>query len=141
MLPAIEGSPVKPFFLGHIALELIIDNLLLTTGKIQVDDFYANLAACETAVINNFLTFSGLTDSNVFLKFFDDFKRSQYLHTYAETHQIAYALKRICMRIWRNPFTPQHEALMNEVLSDYRDYLLPDFMLIFEEIANKLIAI
>src|SRR5882672_11051779 len=29
LLPAIEGSSVKPFFLGHIALELILDNLLL----------------------------------------------------------------------------------------------------------------
>ena len=34
LLPAIEGSPVKPFFLGHIALELILDNLLLTTKQI-----------------------------------------------------------------------------------------------------------
>ncbi|MEZ2338705.1 hypothetical protein AB6735_23855 [Mucilaginibacter sp. RCC_168] len=141
LLPAIEGSPVKPFFLGHVALELIIDNLLLTTGKIQVDDFYAHLAGCKTSVIDEFLTFSGLPDSTVFLNFFDDFKSSQYLHTYAETHQIAYALKRICMRIWQNPFTPEHEAQMNEVLNDYRDYLLPDFMSIFEEIANKLIAI
>ena len=34
LLPAIEGSPVKPFFLGHVALELILDNLLLTTAKV-----------------------------------------------------------------------------------------------------------
>jgi hypothetical protein len=26
--PVIEGSPVKPFFLGHIAIELVLDNLL-----------------------------------------------------------------------------------------------------------------
>ncbi|MDR6940751.1 hypothetical protein [Mucilaginibacter pocheonensis] len=141
LLPAIEGSPVKPFFLGHVALELIIDNLLLTTGKIQVDGFYAHLAGCKTAVINEFLTFSGLKDSSRFFRFFDDFKRSQYLHTYAETHQIAYALKRICMRIWQNPFTPQHESQMNQVLGNYRTLLLPDFMSIFEEIENKLIDI
>ncbi|WP_091149675.1 hypothetical protein [Mucilaginibacter pineti] len=136
--PAIEGSPVKPFFLGHIALELIIDNLLLTTGKIQVDDFYVHLAGCDTAVIQEFLTFSGLKDSTRFFKFYEEFKRSQYLHTYAETHQIAYALKRICMRIWQNPFTPQHEADMNEVLGHYRDELMGSFMDIFEEIDNKL---
>lgn len=141
LLPAIEGSPVKPFFLGHVALELIIDNLLLTTGKIQVDGFYAHLAGCKTAVINEFLTFSGLKDSSRFFRFFDDFKRSQYLHTYAETHQIAYALKRICMRIWQNPFTPQHESQMNQILGNYRTLLLPDFMSIFEEIENKLIDI
>jgi hypothetical protein len=138
LTPAIEGSPVKPFFLGHIALELIIDNLLLTTGKIQVDDFYVHLAGCQTPVIQEFLTFSGLKDSTRFFKFYEEFKRSQYLHTYAETHQIAYALKRICMRIWQNPFTPVHEANMNEVLGNYRDYLLPIFMSIFEEIDDKL---
>src|SRR5258708_40311359 len=37
---AIEGSPVKPFFLGHVALELVLDNLLITTGKVTVSGFY-----------------------------------------------------------------------------------------------------
>ena len=139
--PAIEGSPVKPFFLGHIALELIIDNLLLTTGQVKVDEFYDHLAGCKAEVINEFLTFSGLKNTEVFFRFYEKFKESKYLHTYAETHQIAYALKRICMRIWQNPFTPQHEAQMNEVLGNYRTLLFPDFMSIFEEIDNKLIDI
>jgi hypothetical protein len=136
--PSIEGSPVKPFFLGHIALELIIDNLLLTTGKIQVDDFYAHLSGCKISTVDEFLHFAGLTDTSIFLKFYEGFKSSQYLHTYAETHQIAYALKRICMRVWQNPFTPQHEANMNEVLGHYRDELIGSFMDIFEEIEGKL---
>ncbi|WPU93022.1 hypothetical protein SNE25_27245 [Mucilaginibacter sabulilitoris] len=141
LLPAIEGSPVKPFFLGHIALELIIDNLLLTTGKIQVDDFYAHLSGCESTVIAEFLSFSGLKDNTRFFKFYEDFKSSKYLHTYAETHQIAYALKRICMRIWQTPFTAQHEAQMNEVLDSFRNDLFNNFMSIFKEIESKLIDI
>ncbi|GAA3966993.1 hypothetical protein [Mucilaginibacter dorajii] len=138
LLPAITGSPVKPFFLGHIALELIIDNLLLTTGEVKVDDFYAHLAGCKTETIDEFLTFSGLADTAVFFKFYENFKKSKYLHTYAETHQISYALKRICMRVWKDPFTEQHESQMNEVLSSYRDYLLGGFMEIFDEIGSKL---
>jgi len=136
--PAIEGSPVKPFFLGHIALELIIDNLLLTTGKVKVDEFYDHLSGCKTATIDEFLVFSGLNSTGVFFKFYEKFKESKYLHTYAETHQIAYALKRICMRIWKDPFTPQQEAAMNDVLGLYRDYLFNSFMSIFTEIEAKL---
>ncbi|WP_184546041.1 hypothetical protein [Mucilaginibacter sp. FT3.2] len=139
--PAIEGSPVKPFFLGHIALELIIDNLLLTTGKVIVDEFYDHLSDCQAEVIDEFLTFSGLADTAVFFKFYEGFKKSKYLHTYAETHQISYALKRICMRVWKDPFTPEHEMQMNEVLGNYRDYLLDGFMSIFEEIEAKLLYI
>lgn len=136
--PAIEGSPVKPFFLGHIALELIIDNLLLTTGKVKVDEFYDHLSGCKTETINEFLTFSGLKNTEVFFKFYEKFKASKYLHTYAETHQIAYALKRICMRVWKDPFTPQQEEAMNDVLGIYRDYLEGNFMTIFAEIEAKL---
>jgi hypothetical protein len=140
LAPVIEGSPVKPFFLGHIAVELIIDNLLLTTGKITVDDFYDHLKGCDNEVIEDFLSSAGLKDTTRFFRFYEGFKRDGYLHTYSETQQIAYALKRICMRVWQDPFTPEHEARMNEVLATYRLLLIPDFMTIFYEIEAKLTA-
>jgi hypothetical protein len=138
LLPAIEGSPVKPFFLGHIALELILDNLLITTNKITVDDFYEHMAGCDDAIIQEFLTFSGLQDTSKFFRFFERFKKDGYLHTYSETPKIAYALKRICMRVWSDPFTEDHESEINEVVVDYREQIYDDFMLIFDEIEGKL---
>ena len=138
LTPAVEGSPVKPFFLGHIALELILDNLLITTGKISVDDFYSLLAGCSQDKIKEFLNFSGLQDTDRFLRFFDKFKSNRYLETYADTNQISYALKRVCMRIWDDPFTPQHEEKMDEVLSAYRGALYGSFMTIFNVIGYKL---
>ncbi|PTQ94943.1 hypothetical protein C8P68_106157 [Mucilaginibacter yixingensis] len=138
LLPAIEGSPVKPFFLGHVAIELILDNLLLTTGKISVDEFYKHLNNCDEEVIREFLEFSGLHNTDVFLTFFEGFKKHRYLETYTETAQVAYALKRICMRIWHHPFTAEQEASMNEVIAQYRLELLDNFMGIFEQIEEKL---
>lgn len=138
LAPVIEGSPVKPFFLGHIALELILDNLLITTNKISVDDFYNHMQGCNDEVIQEFLTFAGLTDTTKFFRFFNGFKKDGYLHTYSETPKIAYALKRICMRVWRDPFTDEHEEAMNEVLVAYREQLYDNFMEIFDEIDNKL---
>ncbi|HVW98795.1 MAG TPA: hypothetical protein VHA56_22700 [Mucilaginibacter sp.] len=138
LLPAISGSPVKPFFLGHIAVELILDNLLLTTCIITADGFYNHLDGCRDEVIYEFLVFSGMKNPQVFFSFFKDFKKSRYLYTYAETQQIAYALKRICMRVWKNPFTAGHEEAMNEVLTHYRAVLLQDFMSVFDEIEDKL---
>lgn len=137
--PAIEGSPVKPFFLGHIAIELILDNLLLTTGKVTANVFYDRLGGCRPEVIHEFLTFAGLKDTTRFFSFFEDFKSSRYLHTYAETQQITYALKRICMRVWQDPFTPTHEAAINTILTEYRESLLDNFMTVFNEIDSLLI--
>jgi len=138
LTPAVESSPVKPFFLGHIALELILDNLLITTGKIAVDDFYSHLAGCDHDKIKEFLNFSGLQDTDAFFRFFEKFKSNRYLETYAETDQIAYALKRICMRVWDEPFTPEHEAAMTKVVAAYRDSMYGNFMSIFNEIEAKL---
>ena len=138
LAPALEGSPVKPFFLGHIALELILDSLLVTTGEITVDSFYIHLDKCEIATIGEFLTFSGLDDSTRFFNFYNDFKQSRYLHSYAETKEIAYALKRICMRVWKNPFSPEKEAIMGDILFDYRVKLINEFRSIFNEIGLKL---
>jgi len=138
LLPAIEGSPVKPFFLGHIALELILDNLLLTTQKVKVDNFYDHLDGCTAGVIDEFLTFSGLANTAAFFKFYNDFKKSKYVYSYADTKEIAYALKRICMRVWKEPFTPENEAAMNGVLMNYRNGLEDNFMSVFDEINGRL---
>jgi hypothetical protein len=138
LIPAIENSPVKPFFLGHIALELILDNLLLTSERVSVEDFYDHLSGCNNEVIQEFLNFSGLEKTDIFFRFYEKFKHNRYLETYADTQQIAYALKRICMRVWHDPFTAEQEGMMNWVLSAYREDLENDFMVIFGEIEEKL---
>ncbi len=136
--PAIDGSPVKPFFLGHIALELVLDNLLLTTGKVSVDGFYALLGGCNNENICQFLNFAGLQDTDKFFRFYEKFKSNRYLETYVETQQIAYALKRICMRVWDDPFTPEHEQDMSAIITTYREGIYDDFILIFDEITTLL---
>jgi hypothetical protein len=90
-------------------------------------------------VINEFLTFAGLKDATGFFHFFEGFKNSRYLYTYAETQQIAYALKRICMRVWKDPFTPAHQTAINTILTEYRVGLLDGFMTVFYDIDGKLI--
>lgn len=136
--PAIKGSPVKSFFLGHITLELILDNLLLTTHKVSADDFYDHLISCDLETIEQFLNFSGLKETDQFFRFYENFIRSRYLQTYTDTQQIAYALRRICMRVWHNPFTTEQEGRMNAIISTYRDGLLHGFMTIFDLIGYKL---
>jgi len=140
LLPAIEGSPVKPFFLGHIALELILDNLLLTSGQVTAEGFYEHLDGCEESVVDEFLRFAGLKNTGIFFRYYDEFKRSKYLYTYSKTREIAYALKRICMRVWTNPFSGENEAAMTAILMDYRTKLTDNYMSIFYDINDKLLA-
>ena len=52
--------------------------------------------------------------------------------------KIAYALKRICMRVWHEPFTPEQEERMTGIITAYRSALQVDFMSIFDYISKLL---
>ncbi len=136
--PVISGSPVKPFFLGHIAIELILDNLLLTGKLVDADNFYSHLQSCDDSVIDEFLRFSGMTNTNVFFKFFEHFKKERFLHSYERAGQISFALKRVCMRVWQNPFTPAQEQAVNDVILSYREGIKGDFISVFDDVAMQL---
>ncbi|MGI4805769.1 MAG: ACP phosphodiesterase [Janthinobacterium lividum] len=137
-VPALAGSEVKPFFLGHIALELILDNLLLTNHTVFADDFYDHLKNAETDCICNFLELNHVR-AQKFLNFYASFIGEKYLNSYTQLDSVVHALRGICLRIWKNPFSKNQELAVAEVVQHYTQLLSPDFMLIFDQMEALLI--
>ncbi len=137
LTPALAGSNVKPFFLGHITLELILDNLLLTSNTVFADDFYDHLKNAEEANISAFLKLNGV-DPQKFLAFYTLFINEKYLYSYIQINSVVHALKGICQRIWKNPFTKHQEEAVSEVVKHYIDLLSADFMQVFWEMDSLL---
>lgn len=134
----LEGSPVKPFFLGHISLELMLDSLLMTHQMINVDQFYKHLEQVENHILEEFLLLNGINNTDRFLHFFELFKKEKYLFSYINPEKITYALRRICVRLWKNPFTLEQETALTYSLLDYKKNLSEDFIFIFEMIDAQL---
>jgi hypothetical protein len=130
----INGSAVKPFFLGHIGLELLLDSLLISEKLISIEKFYVQLAKIDEEEIKLFLRLNLITEQEKFFKFFNNFVEEKYLYSYADEGKIAYALKRICMRLWTNPFTDEQEIALTHCLVDYKKKLRDDFIIIFDQI-------
>ncbi|RYE21495.1 MAG: hypothetical protein EOP42_25780 [Sphingobacteriaceae bacterium] len=131
-VPILAGSEVKPFFLGHIALELILDNLLLANRTVFADDFYDHLKNAETDCISDFLRLNHVHPQK-FLNFYASFIHEKYLYSYMQLDSVVHALKSVCRRIWKNPFTKTQELAVIEAVMFYTDVLSSDFMLIFDE--------
>lgn len=138
ILPAIESSPIRPSFLAHITLELLLDHLLLKKGIINPRDFYNSLKQVKKSTIELFLTINGIDNIPQFFRFYDEFIRSSYLHRYSEIENITYSLNQICARLWKNPLTSAQKIRLNDVISRYTNNLDSDFMIIFEEIDSRL---
>ncbi len=137
--PLLSGSEVRPSFLAHVSLELMLDNILLTEGVVDPLNLYRLLAAADTEVLAAFLVKNGITDTSPFFNFLDDFITSEYLATYDQKGKIIYALTRICMRLWADPFTVEQKDQLALHLLPYISTIKEDYQTIFDEIEIKLI--
>lgn len=139
ILPALQTGPVKPFFLAHIGLELVLDHLLLTHEKVDTAHFYQQIGNAHTESLTGFLKYAGLSDQARFDDFFSKFISSQYLFSYEKMENITYALNRICMRLWHNPFTPEQLHILTLKLEEFKQQLhKQDYLSIFNQIEEEL---
>jgi hypothetical protein len=136
--PFLGTSPAKPFFVAHIALELMLDSLLLKSERIDTEVFYTHLKNANKEIINQFLNANNISDSNAFFRFLEDFIQSRYLNSYSNPNEIVYALNRICMRVWDNPFDEGQKLQLKSVLIEYQESLQESYMKIFHEVEGKL---
>lgn len=139
IIPALKNSVVRPSFLAHISLELMLDGTLLTENHVQTVDFYSHLRQSDREAINRFLKLNNIQDTSQFFIFFDKFIQSNYLESYRESQNIMYALNRICMRVWKDPLNDSEILVLGDILNDYHLNLLGNYMEIFEEINVKLV--
>ena len=137
--PILVHSQVRPSFLAHIALEIMLDSILLTNNIIDADQLYDNLRRSDRPALTNFLKLNLMDDTAHFFKFFDKFLEIEYLGSYREAHHIMYALNRICMRIWPDPLTDTEMLQLSAILLGYHEELQKCYMEIFEEIDSVLV--
>jgi acyl carrier protein phosphodiesterase len=138
ILPACKNSPVKPFFLAHIGLELVLDHLLTVDRVIDINAFYEQLSKSDKPALKDFLHSSSLTDTSLFFRFLDDFISSRYLFSYQKIENITYALNRICMRLWEKPFTEPQLSLLTHQLDLFKNSLKNDYLSIYADIEKEI---
>lgn len=138
LLPALQSGPVKPFFLAHIGLELVLDHLLLTRNHVDTDHFYTQLNAADTDSLEGFLRLAGLPSQQRFAKFLNEFICSRYLFSYEKMENITYSLNRICMRLWKDPFTTAQLDIITLKLEEFKKQLEDHYMTIFQTIEEEL---
>jgi hypothetical protein len=136
--PIVENTAIRPSFLAHIGLELLLDHLLIEHNLIQVNQFYDHLNAVKKESLTDFLEHCGLKDQSAFFKFLDSFISSKYLLSYQKIDNISYALNRICMRLWPETLGEKQLQQLTFELVVFKEILQKDFMAIFEEIERKL---
>ena len=133
--PYLQDSIVRPSFLAHISLELMLDSTLLTENHVVAEDLYKHLQQSDRFRMSKFLKLNNINDTDHFFKFFDKFIQSNYLNSYRESHNIMYALNRICMRVWKDPLNESQMHNLSKILCEYHEDLQGNYIEIFDEIS------
>lgn len=132
--PVLVHAQVRPSFLAHIALEIMLDSILLTKDIIDANSLYASLHRADQGALARFLKLNAIDDIDHFFRFFDKFLEMKYLNNYRESHNIMYALNRICMRIWPQPLTDTQLMQLSAILLGHQQELEACYGEIFDEI-------
>lgn len=133
------GLPIRPSFFAHIALELLLDHLLIVDKAISIAKLYTALEKVNRSALRSFLMISELKDITKFETFFDKFQSSQYLYEYADMQQLTRALFQICKRLWSFEVGEEQVLSVNSKLTAYMDANLIDFHKIYQYIQYEMI--
>ncbi|MGV3704242.1 MAG: hypothetical protein ACO1NU_02590 [Arcticibacter sp.] len=138
IVPHLLESDVRPSFVAHIALELMLDSLLLTELNLDSSRFYGKLQSTDEKTLDTFLLLNNIPESYIFFNFLEGFIRSKYLESYRQPKDIMFAIGKICQRIWPRPFTDEEKFRVAGILTAYLEVLKDDFITIFDQIELRL---
>lgn len=137
LAPLLEDTPIRASFLSHIALELLLDHLLLADRVLDEEQFYRYLETADRPTADKFLRICGVGDTQFFFKFLDAFNRARYIARYREVEQVVHALLNICRRLWDFSLPEDGKRSLTIALQAYvRDQLSGLYMKVFDEIDN-----
>ncbi len=138
LAPIVADTEIRPSFLSHIALELLLDHLLLVNNWVNESDFYEYLAAADREVTARFLHLCGVEDASFFFTYFNSFMRAQYIGSYRDFDQVTSAMINICRRLWDVRLDVPQKQRISDAIADYANGLDDGFPLIFEDIRAHL---
>lgn len=134
-----ENRNIRPFVLAHIGLELILDHYLLKTKKVSSSHYYQILASCDSKEFSTFLKQNGIENSELIEKFYAQFIDYRYLNNYQNNENFAYALNRICKRVFGAEISLLKQEELGFSLNAYIKDSENTFIFIFNEISNQLL--
>lgn len=136
--PIVHDLPIRASFLAHIAIELILDHLLICDEVVKVDRLYEHLAGANQQAIRKYIHVIGVEDVESFILFYNEFIEWRYISDYAYLTNISKPLFNISKRLWEFEATAQHHQLLTHALVDYRDRHMKDYKMIYHYIQDKL---
>jgi len=133
----VDDLPIRASFLAHIALELLLDHLLIEQNILNVARLYEHLEHVDRQVLASYLKELGAVDLDRFFVFYDNFLAAKYIFDYADIDNLPHALYNICKRVWDFEIQSKHLSELSSRLKEYQLNHLENYREIYTFIQGK----
>ncbi len=94
-----EDTSLRPRFLGHILIELLLDARLAECNPGLLDEYYDVLGQVDAAKIQTVINMASARPTDQFVRFFEAFCRERFLFDYLDNDRLAYRLNQVMKRV------------------------------------------
>jgi hypothetical protein len=127
VLPGDEGF--RPWFLGHILVELLLDAALIEEDPQRPEDYYAALAAVDPAVTQTAVNAIATKTTDRLTVLLPRFLAERFLYDYLDDGKLLTRLNAVMRRVGLPQLPGEITVLFTEMRNQVRqarDHLLPD---------------
>lgn len=100
------GDNFRSGFLGHIAMELLVDGILTERSPGVLDRYYALVDSIDAHELQNKVNALGAKQTEALVPFLDRYRSEQFLRDYVDDGRLLYRLNRVLARV-RLPELPE----------------------------------
>jgi len=115
-----DDESMRPWFLGHIVIELLLDAHLSQQNPGALKKYYENMEAVDATFIQGFINKAAKRPTYDFVRLFDAFQREQFLFDYADDNRLAYRLNQVMKRVGLEQF----DDTVSVLFSGFRERVL-----------------
>ncbi|MFD1768404.1 hypothetical protein [Sphingobacterium suaedae] len=137
--PLLTALPIRASFLAHIAIELLLDHLLIEQQLVNPTRLYEQLDHVQRGTIERYLRVIGDVNVPGFLQFYEQFLSWRYILDYSEVTNLSHSLFNICKRVWAFEVTPVDHHRLTSCLQEYKEKHMGNYVEIFHYIQDKIV--
>ena len=94
-----EDTSLRPAFLGHILIELLLDARLAECNPGLLNEYYDVLGQVDPVKIQSVINMASARPTDQFVRFFEVFCRERFLFDYLDNDRLAYRLNQVMKRV------------------------------------------
>jgi hypothetical protein len=105
---------LRPSFLGHILVELLLDATLIAEAPAELERYYAALAAVDANVVQEAVNRAAPRQTERLAPLIPAFLASRFLFDYLDDERLHYRLNGVMARVQLRPLPPSFLGLLPE---------------------------